>query len=192
MSHYNSRRLFSLSSQDYAKSEERERGRGVRESKMYSAYYALVGIFRRGTNSIIKNNDGYIASSIYIYTLLAVMLFPLRSSDASLRQTPGDYPGERAPKKWRERKRDRDRGRERMGNKLLPASGDNWKSYHTCCLLLANATYVRNALVLSKFSPVCPADIRFIRRVGRTPAGIGQISVRRFKMRSREIPVKFL
>lgn len=161
---------------------------------MHSAYYALVGIFRRGTNSIIKNNDGYIASSIYIYiyTLLAVMLLPLRSSDASLRQTPGDYPGERAPKKWRERKRDRDRGRERMGNKLLPASGDNWKSYHTCCLLLANATYVRNALVLSKFSPVCPADIRFIRRVGRTPAGIGQISVRRFKMRSREIPVKFL
>lgn len=91
-------RFFSFSSQDYAKSEEIERESGG-QAKMYSAYYTLVGIFRRGTNSDIKNNDGYIAFSIYIYTLLAVMVLPLKSSDASLRQTPGDYPGERALKK---------------------------------------------------------------------------------------------
>jgi len=44
---------------------------------------------------------------------------------------------------------------ERMGNKLLPASGDNWKSYHTCHWM--PRTY--GMPYFPKFSPVCPAGI---------------------------------
>lgn len=139
---------------------------------MYSADFAYRDFSaRKRHKSDIKNRDAYVAFSIYvfyiyIYTHTSIVLLAV-----ILSQTPTDYPKKRA-----RRKRDRDREKESMGNKLLPASGDNWKSYHTC-RLFHGTPRTHGTPWSSKFSSVRPS----VATDEKTPAGTGPIFIRRFK-----------